>query len=243
MNSRDSQRCQGITHTTACSHSLSCTLIHALSNTGQLGSVCEVRRLCFCIIIACRLFATSLCGRVPFLFPAQAPLRGCVPLLIRAQALVWPCSLPIPCSSSLHGCVPLLIRAQALVWPCSLPIPCSSSLRGCVPFPFPAPCVAVFPSHFLLKLLAWLCSLPISCSSSFRGCVPFPFPAQALAWLCSLPISSLRGCVPFPFPAQAPCVAVFPSHFLLKLLVWLCSLPSPMQLMDSPCSTVVQWNP
>ena len=99
-----------------------------------------------------------------------------------------------------------------------------------------APCVAVFPSYSLCKLLAWLCSLPIPCSSSLRGCVPFPFPAQApcvavspshsllklLAWLCSLPIpcsSSLRGCVPFPFPAQAPCMAVFPSHSLLKLLL------------------------
>ena len=99
-----------------------------------------------------------------------------------------------------------------------------------------APCVAVFPSHSLLKLLVWLCSLPIPCSSSLRGCVPFLFPAQApcvavfpsysllklLAWLCSLPIpcsSSLRGCVPFLFPAQAPCIAVFPSYSLLKLLV------------------------
>ena len=112
--------------------------------------------------------SSSLCGCVPFLFPAQAP---CVAVFPSYSLL-----------NSLCGCVPFLFPAQLLVWLCSLPIPCTSSLCGCVPlFPAQAPCVAVFPPY-------------IPCTSSLCGCVPSICPSIPVAWsVCGIYLEALAS--------------------------------------------------
>ena len=125
-------------------------------------------------------------SRDPYIFPLEISIVGEPEQVLEQQRYsqdiihTTACNHSLSCSyKHLHSNTGQLESVYSCI------IIASRLLCGCVPFLFPAqaPCVAVFPSYSLLKLLVWLCSLPTPCSSSLCGCVPCSISLHV--WLCS----------------------------------------------------------